>query len=233
MPVSLQARAPRRFRLVRAEDKRPVRQSHLGCHLRPNGHYQLEIAVAGDGDEPRSVSIVAGPMRRANDQQQRLIEDGYTVSRYDLQFTPPEETVRMPGRWWSRLEPLVARLEYGDGREDCEQTLWLLVTPRRWWALLALISTAVLYGLVPWLSRRILDEGNLSAAGAQVLQVLARPAVWQGLMLVIAAVWLIIVASDRIHIWLRARHRQRERRREVQHYLAGACATEADGQSAG
>jgi hypothetical protein len=215
MPVCLQARAPHRFRMVRAEDKRPVHQSRLGYHVRPHGHYQLEIAVGNGGDEPRSMSIVAGPMRRANDQRQRLTDDACTVTRYDLQFTGHEESARMPGRWWSRLEPLVARLEYGDGREDCEQTLWLLVTPRRWWALLALISTAILYGLVPWLSRRVLDEGNLSAACAQILEVLARPTVWQGLMLVIAVIWFVIVVSDRIHIWLRASHRDREIRREV------------------
>lgn len=218
MPVCLQPRAPRRFRIVRAENKRPVRQSWLGCHLRPHGHYQLEIAVSDDGDEPQAVSVVAGPLRRANDQEHRLTDDGYAVTRYDLQFVRHDDTARLPGCWWSRLEPLVARLEYGDGREDCEQTLWLVVTPRRLWALLALISTAVLYGLVPWLSRRILEEGNLSAAWSQVLELLARPAVWQGLMLVIAAVWFAIVLSDRIHIWLRAHHCRREIRREVQHY---------------
>ncbi|MCL4205001.1 MAG: hypothetical protein KJ000_21175 [Pirellulaceae bacterium] len=218
MPVCLQPRAPHRFRIVRAEDKRPVRQSWLGYHLRPHGHYQLEIAVAGDSDEPCSLSVVAGPLCRANDQTQRLADDGYTVTRYDVQFVRHDDAARLPGCWWSRLEPLVVRLEYGDGREDCEQTLRLIVTPRRLWALLALISTAVLYGLVPWLSRRILDEGNLSTAWAQVLELLARPAVWQGLMLVIAAVWFAIVLSDRIHIWLRAHHRRREIRREVQRY---------------
>ncbi len=214
---------PRRCRIVRAEDKRPVRQSRLGCHLRPHGHYQLEIAVAGDSDEPRTVSLVAGPLRRANDQEQRLAEDGNTVTRYDLQFARHDDATRLPGFWWSRMEPLVARLEYGDGREDGEHTLWLVVTPRRLWALLALISSAVLYGLVPWLSRRILDEGNLSAAWSQVLQVLARPAVWQGLMLVIVAVWLAIVLSDRVHLWLRSHRLRRETFREVQRYTNDAA----------
>ena len=72
MPVCLQPRAPRRCRIVRAEDKRPVRHSRLGCHLQPHGHYQLEITGEGESDEPRSVSLVAGPLRRANDQEQRL-----------------------------------------------------------------------------------------------------------------------------------------------------------------
>lgn len=218
MPVCLQPRAARRCRMIRAEDKRPVRQSAWGCHLQPRGHYQLEITVDGDSDEPRSVSLVAGPLRRANDQEQRLVQDGRTITRYDLQFARDDDAARLPGCWWSRHEPLVARLEYGDGREDCEHTLWLVVTPRRLWALLALISSAVLYGLVPWLSRRILDEGNLSAAWSQVLQVLGRPAVWQGLMLVIVLVWLGVFLSDRVHLWLCARRVRRETRREVQRY---------------
>ena len=218
MPVCLQPRAPRRCWIVRAEDKRPVRQSRLGSHVRPHGHYQLEIAVEGESDEPRSVSFVAGPLRRANEQQQRLTQDGCTVTRYDLQFARHDEAARPPGCWWSRLEPLVARLEYGDGRDDYEHTLWVVVTPRRMWALLLLISSAILYGLVPWLSRRILEEGNLSAAWSQVLQVLARPAVWQGLMLVIVVAWLAVFLSDRAHLWMRSNRLRREIRREVQQY---------------
>ncbi len=196
-----------------------MRQSPWGCHLQPRGHYQLEITVDGESDEPRSVSLVAGPLRRANDQEQRLVQDGRTITRYDLQFARDDDGVRLPSCWWSRHEPLVARLEYGDGRDDCEHTLWLVVTPRRIWALVALISSAVLYGLVPWLSRRILDEGNLSAAWSQVLQMLARTAVWQGLMLAIVLVWLGVFLSDRLHLWLCAGRVRRETQREVQHYL--------------
>lgn len=231
MPVCLQPRAARRCRIIRAEDKRPVRQSTLGCHLRPRGHYQLEITVDGDSDEPRSVSLVAGPLRRANDQEQRLVEDGRTIARYDLQFARDDDAARLPGCWWSRHEPLVARLEYGDGRDDCEHTLWLVVTPRRLWALLALISSAVLYGLVPWLSRRILDERNLSAAWSQVLEVFACPTVWQGLMLVIVLVWLVVFLSDRLHLCLCARRVRRETRREVQHYRSLADQASAGGQA--
>jgi hypothetical protein len=197
----------------------PVRQSALGCHLRPHGHYQLEITVEGEGDEPRAVSLVAGPLRRANDREQRLVEDGRTITRYDLQFARDHEAGRLPCGWWSRHEPLVARLEYGDGRDDGEQTLWLVVTPRRVWALLALISSAVLYGLVPWLSRRVLDAGNLSTAWSQVLQVLACPAVWQGLMVVILVLWLVVFLSDHLHLRLCANRLCRETRREVRHYL--------------
>lgn len=219
MPVCLQPRSPRRCRIVWAESKRPVRQSRWGFHLRPSGHYQLEIAVEGDSDEPRSVSLVAGPLRRANDQEQRLTQDGCTVTRYDLQLVRDDETGRLPGCWWSRFEPLVVRFEYGDGRDDYEHALWVVVTPRRLWALLALISSAVLYGLVPWLSRRILEEGNLSAAWSQVLQVLGRPAVWQGLMVVILVVWLAVFLGDRAHLWLRSHRLHREIRREVERYM--------------
>jgi hypothetical protein len=219
MPVCLQPRAARRFRIVRAEDKRPVRQSGLGCHLRPHEHYQLEITVEGEGDEPRAVSLVAGPFRRANDQQQRLVEDGRTITRYDLQFSPDHPAGRLPCCWWSRHEPLVARLEYGDGRDDWEHTLWLVVTPRRVWALLALLSSVILYGVVPWLSRRILDAGNLSAAWSQILQLLACPAVWQGLMAVIFVLWLGVFLSDQLHLRLCANRLRRETRRDVQHYL--------------
>ena len=71
---------------------------------------------------------------------------------------------------------------------------------------------------MPWLSRRILDEGNLSAAWSQALQVLARPSVWQGLMLVIVVLWLGVFLSDRLHLLLCANRLRREIRREVQHY---------------
>ena len=218
MPVCLQPRAAREFRIVRAQDKRPVRQSALGCHLRPHEHYQLEIIVDGSSDEPRTVSLVAGPLRRANDQQQRLVQDGRKITRCDLQFGQDHESGRMPGCWWSRYEPMIARLEYGDGRDDCEHTLWLVTTPRRLWVLLALISSAVLYGLVPWLSRRILEAGNLSAAWSQVLQALASPTVWQGLILVIVALWLAVFLSDHLHLWLCASRLRRQTRREMRHY---------------
>ena len=95
-----------------------MRQSRLGSHLRPNGQYQLEITVDGDSDEPRSVSLVAGPLRRANDQEQRLTQDGCTVTRYDVQLVRDDDAGRLARCWWSRLEPLVARFEYGDGRDD-------------------------------------------------------------------------------------------------------------------
>ena len=98
------------------------------------------------------------------------------------------------------------RLEYGDGRDDYEQTLWTLTTPRRLWAVVAILSSAVLYGLVPWLSRPFLDEGNLSAAWSQILSVLSRASVWNGLMLVILATWLAALISDRLQLWTRERH---------------------------
>jgi hypothetical protein len=218
MPVCLQPRAARHCRIIHAEDKRPVRLSRFGYHVRPNGHYQLEVALAEESSEPRSVSVVAGPMRRANDQEQRLTQDGHTLSRYDLRFAREEEGERVPRCWWSRLEPLIVRLEYGDGRDDCEHRLWLLVRPRRLWVLLALLGSALLYGGVPWLSRTILDAGGLPAAWTRVLNVLERPDVWQGLMLVIFGLWLVVVLSDRLQLWLRCAALRRDIRRNVEHY---------------
>lgn len=219
MPVCLQPRAARRIRIVRAEDKRPVRQSALGCHLRPGGHYQLEITLEGEDNQPHGLSLVAGPLQRANDQQQQLVEDGRTITRYDLQFGRDHPAGRLPCCWWSHHERLVARLEYGDGRDDCEHTLWLVVTPRRIWALLALISSAGLYGVVPWLSRRILEAGNVSVAWSQILQLLACPALWQGLMVLLLVLWLGVFLSDHLHLWLCANRLRGETRREVRQYL--------------
>jgi hypothetical protein len=218
MPVSLQPRTARHCRIVRAEDKRPVRLSRLGYCVRPHGHYQLEVALAEESDEPHSVSIVAGPLRRTNDQEQRLAEDGRTISRYDLRFARDEEGER-GSCCWSRLEPLIVRLEYGDGRDDCEHTLWLAVRPRRLWVLFALLGSAILYGVVPWVSRMILDAGGLPAACSRLLQVFEHPGVWQGLMLLIVGLWLAVVISDRLQLWLRARHLRRTVRRDVQRYV--------------
>ncbi len=222
MPACLQPRAARRFRIVRAEDKRPARQSALGCHLRTDGHYQLEVTIDGDGRELQAVSIVAGPLRRANAQEQRSVEDGRTIIRYDLEFDRRDETRRHAGRWWSRHELVVARLEYDDGRDDCEHALWVVTTPRRGGVLLALISSAVLYGLVPWASRRILETESLSAAAAQILRVAACPAVWQGLMLVIAGLWLGVTLTDRVHLAMCGHRLRRQIRDEVQHFSARA-----------
>ena len=220
MPVSLQPRAAQRCRIVRAEDKRPARQSPLGQHLHPQGHYQLEIAVAGESREPRTLSVVAGPLRRGNDQEQRLTEDGNTVTRYDLQFSRGAAGASVPGCWWSRLEQLIVRLEYGDGREDCEHALWLVVTPRRLWALIALLGSVVLYGVVPWLSRVILDARDWPAAWSRVFEALARYSVWQSLVIVVFGLWLLVVITDRLQLRLRGRRLRNTARREAERYLA-------------
>ena len=225
MPVCLQPRAPRRCRLIRADDQRAVRLSARGYRVRPNGHYQLEIGVGEEADQPDAVSLVSGAVRRTNDQEQRLSEDGHTLRRIDFQIARDDEGLRWPRFWWSRLEPLIVRLHYADGRDDYEQRLWLVVQPRRLWALLALISSAILYGLVPWLSRTILEKGDLPAAWSQVLQVLSRPEVWQGLMLVIVGVWLAVVVSDQLQLWWRWRHLRQEARRDAQHYRQRADRT--------
>ena len=47
---------------------------------------------------------------------------------------------------------------------------------------------------------------------------MARPAVWQGLMVVIVVVWLAIFLSDRFHLWLRANRLRREIHQEVERY---------------
>ena len=227
MPVCLQPRAPRWCRLIRADDQRAVRLSARGYRVRSHGQYQLEIGVAEEADQPDSVSLVSGAVRRTNDQEQRLSADGCTLRRIDFQIARDGEGLRWPWFWWSRLEPLIVRLHYADGRDDYEQRLWLVIQPRRLWALLALLSSAILYGLVPWLSRTILEQGDLPAAWSQVLQVLSRPAVWQGLMLVILGVWLAVVVSDRLQLEWRWRQLRKEARREVEHHLQLADRTTA------
>ena len=219
MPVSLQPRAARQCRIVQADDKRPVRRSRLGYHVRPNGSYQLEVAAAEESHLPRNASIVSGPMRRTNDQEQRTTRGGGACCRFDLALARDDDGLRLPRCWWSRLERLTVRLEYDDGREDLEQMFWLVVTPRRIWALLALVTSAILYGLVPWLSRIMIEGGNLPQVWSRVLTVLSPPTVWAGLMLVILGLWLAVVASDRLQLWFRWLRVRREARREVQHYL--------------
>jgi len=218
MPVCLQPRAAQRCRIVLAEDKRAARRSRLGYHLRAGGNYQLEIATAGHSQAPRSVSVVAGPLRRANDQEHRLTEDDHTVTRYDLRFGRDDTISRAPCCWWSRWERLIVRLEYGDGREDCEHALWLVVTPRRIAALVALITSVVLYGVVPWLSQTILRARDLPAAWQRFLEATSRYSVWQALVLVIFGLWLVVVISDRWQLWLRWRRERTAARREAERY---------------
>lgn len=219
MPISLQPRAPRQVNIVHAGSHRPARESRLGYHLRPDGHYQLEIRSQDDADEPRCVSLVNHSIRCAAERGARVTQDDETRFRYDLRFAWDDDAARPPRCWWSRVEPLMLRIEYADGREDFEQVIPLVITPRRMWALAALSSSAVLYGVVPWLSRTILDKGELTAAWSQVFQLLSRSAMWLGLMLLIAALWLSVVISDRLQLWLRGHQLRRAAHQEVQRYL--------------
>ena len=41
-----------------------MRQSRLGCHLQPRGHYQLEVTVDGDPADPR-VDDIGGDLTPA------------------------------------------------------------------------------------------------------------------------------------------------------------------------
>ena len=66
-------------------------QNRLGSLVRPQGHYQLELTMAEHSEEPRSVSIVAGPLRRSNGEQQRFTEDGNTITRFDLHMARQDE----------------------------------------------------------------------------------------------------------------------------------------------
>lgn len=219
MPACLQPRAARQCRIVHAEGKHSVRPSGGAYRVRPNGRYQLEIAAAEESDQPSSVSIVTGPARRSSDQEERVTQDGRTLRRLDLQIARDDEGFRFSRYWWSRIEPLVVRLQYADGRDDCEHRLWLVVTPRRIWALLALISSAVLYGVVPWASRTILDKESLPAAWSHVLELLSRREVWGGLMLLVAVTWLGVVVIDRILLWVRWHQLRDATRQEVLRYL--------------
>lgn len=219
MPVCLQPRAPRHCRLIHADQKRPVRLARGGFQVRPQGHYQLEIGMADEAEQPAGIAVVTGPVRRTSDQEQAVTEDGRTLRRIDLQVARDDEGGRWPRFWWSRLEPLVVRLQYADGRDDYEQRLWLVVQPRRLWALWALLSSAILYGLIPWLSRTVLERGDLPTAWTDVLTVLSHPEVWLGLMLVILALWLMVVFCDRLQLAARRSRVRHEARREAQRYL--------------
>lgn len=219
MPVSLQPRAPRRVEIVDASTHRPVRASSLGHQLHPGGQYELELSWEAGAEEPRCVSLMNHSIRCAGEHGRRVNQDDETLYRYDLRFARDDEGARPPRCWWSRSETVMLRIGYADGREDFEQTLPVVITPRRLWALAALVSSAILYGLVPWLSRTILDKGELPAAWSQALQVLSRSTVWLGLMGLIAGLWLAVFLTDRLQLWLHARHLRRTVQREVQRYL--------------
>ena len=219
MPVSLQPRAPRRVGIVEAASQRPVPVSSLGYHLHPGAHYQLEIRLEAAAEEPRGVSLVNHSIRCASEQGRRVVKDDEALYRYDLRFARDDDGSRPPRCWWSRPETLLLRIEYADGRDDFEQALPVVITPRRLWALAALISSAVLYGVVPWLSRTILDKGELPAAWSQVFQVLSRSNVWLGLMGLIASLWLAVFFSDRLQLWLHRRYLRRAAQGECQRYL--------------
>jgi hypothetical protein len=226
MPVSLQPRAPRRVRIVEAAHHRPVPESELGYRLHAQGQYQLEICLQNQEEEPRSVSLVNHSIRCTSERGRRVIEDDHVLYRYDLRWGRDDEAARPPRCWWSRPESLILRVEYADGREDFEQTLPVIIRPRRRWALGAFLSSAVLYGVIPWLSRTILDRGDLPAAWSQVLEVMSRSTVWLALMGLIVILWLAVVLSDQFQLWLQGRQLRRAICRDAQRYLERVQASE-------
>jgi hypothetical protein len=216
MPVCLQPRAPRRCRVVRAEDKRPVPLGRYGYRVRPGEQYQVELDVGDDLEQPAAVAVVAGPVRRTHEQEQRVTEDDRPLRRLDFQVGRGTDGAGAFRSCWSRLERMVLRLEYTDGRDDYEHPVWLHVAPRRLWAFWAVLSSAILYGLVPWLSRLVLEQGDLPAVWSRVLHALSRPALWQALVLAVVVLWLILVVGDRLLIWHCGRREREKARGEVQ-----------------
>ena len=222
MPISLQPRAVRQCRLLHADGRRPVRRSRLGYHIRPRGSYQLEFAAASEEDLPCSVSVVAGPMVRVGAGESPSMAGEGACRRFTLSVARSEESPRLRRCCFSALERLTLKLEYGEGREDLEQALWLVLTPRRTWGPAALGLAAALGLIVPWLSPRILARGDVPEAWSRVLSALSHPGAWVGLLAAVLAVWLATAAGDRVQLRVRRGRLQREVRREVQQYLQRA-----------
>lgn len=209
MPVSLQSRAPLRCTVVESPRKRQVPQSPLGFHIRPRRLYQVQLVSQGPDDEPTRITLAAPTSLRcpAIDGEVTSL-DGRPV--HWLSFEPLH---RESWPWYlrslfSRVETLAVRLEYGDGRDDYEHSLPLVITPTRLWVLWSLLSVAVLYFMSSIINHLLNLDTDLPARIAYLRDLSQEPSVWLGLASIVVVPWLLVTLLDRINLWVGWRKRR-------------------------
>jgi hypothetical protein len=200
MPVSVQPRAAISCEVVDAVGKRPVRRSPLGSHVAPRRRYQVAIVAPQGPLAPAAVRLLCGGGVRGESVAAQTSDDGRVT--HWLDFEPRREE----GWPWyfrglfSQTDTLGVRLEYGDGRDDYEQHLPLVITPSRAWVLWSLTLTVFFYFLSQVLEQLVAASQSATLLTEYLWQSLRNPLPWIGVTIVIASLWLTATLLDRVNL---------------------------------
>ncbi len=213
MPVSVQPRAALSCEVVDAVSKRPAPRSPLGFHVTPKRRYQVAAVPPQGVLAPNAVRLAAEGGVLCEPNAAQTSHDGQTT--YWLDFRPSREE----GWPWyfrglfSQTETLAVQFEYGDGRDDYELRVPLVITPSRAWVLWSLSLTVFFYFLSQVTERLLAATESQSHLTEYIWQLLRNPLPWLSVAGVIAILWLMATLLDRInlarqfHRW-RAAHQQ-------------------------
>lgn len=206
-PISLQPRAPRLCDVVDAATGRPVPQTAIGFVVRPQRRYKVRVVCqAGDG-EPEAVRLSAcdafhydAGFGKQGAEERGQGEVGLATRWLDFDARGDERWLWHLRGLFSRVERLVVRLEYADGRDDYEHELPIVITPG-WKLVLWSIFGVLLLAILPQAVQRLTHVEISQPLGSQVWQVLLGPNVWQAVGGLTVSLWLAITAIDRVQLW--------------------------------
>jgi hypothetical protein len=147
------------------------------------------------------VSLTGTGALRCESQAACSTADGRTIRALDFQPAPDASRPWGLANLLSYVETITVHLHYPDGRDDFDQTVRVVITPRRTWVLWTVFSLALLYGLIPTLFKGAAAGGQQQFQVAlEWLQPLLRPHVWVMLAAVTIGLWLLVVVLDRIRL---------------------------------
>lgn len=207
-PVSLQPRAPRWCDVVDAVTRKPVPQTALGYVVRPQRRYKVRVVCQAGEGEPEAVRLSACDALRYEPgaEERALGEDGRATRWLDFDARGDERWLWHLRGLFSRVEHLVVRLEYADGRDDYEHQLPIVITPG-WKLVLWSIFGVLLLAVLPQIVQRLAHFEIARPAWSQVWQALLGPTVWLAVGGLTIGLWLAIITIDRVQLlqtWRRA-----------------------------
>jgi hypothetical protein len=206
MAVSVQPRAALSCEVVDAVTKRPVPRSPLGFHVVPKRRYQVATVPLPAPLAPIAVRLAAGGSVQCDTSTAQTSQDDRVT--HWLEFQPRREE----GWPWyfrglfSQTDALAVRFEYGDGRDDYERQIPLVITPSRVWVLWSLSLTVFFYFLSQIMEHLLAASQSASILSSYVWDLLRNPLPWVSVAAVTASLWLAATLLDRANLARQWRH---------------------------